>query len=112
MVANLPRPVGPPNFHDGHICSVLQVGNDVRITVQGCSGKYYEARFGGVSSIESESPEGMMLYALHEAVGEPGQLRHYEFVNWYADEPSEERAKAHLRIVAANFTVTSSAGHQ
>jgi hypothetical protein len=54
----------------------------------------------------------MMLYALHEAVGEAGQLRHYEFVNWYADEPSEERAKAHLRIVAANFTVTSLAGHQ
>jgi len=112
MVANLPRPIGPPDFHDGHIRSLLQAGNEVRITVQGCSGKCYEARFVGVSSIESESPEGMMLYALYEAVGEAGQLRRYEFVNWYADDPSEERAKAYLWITAANFTVTSLAGHR
>lgn len=107
MVANLPRAVGPADFHDGHIRSVLQAGNEVRITVQGCSGRYYEARFGGVSSVESESPEGMMLYALYEAVGEAGQLRHYEFVNWYADEPADERARAYLRIAAEDFTVTT-----
>jgi hypothetical protein len=112
MVANLPGPVGPADFHDGHIRSLLQAGNEVRIMVQGYSGKYYEVRFGGVGSIESESPEGMMLYALYETVGESEQMRHYEFVNWYADEASEERAKSHLRITAATFTVTTLAAHR
>ena len=31
----------------------------IRITVQGCSGKNYVVRFQGVHAIESESPEGM-----------------------------------------------------
>lgn len=111
-MVNLPRPVGPPDFHDGHIRSLLQAGNEIRITVQGCSGKYYEVLFVGVSSVESQSAEGMMLYALYEAVGEVEQMRHYEFVNWYADEPSDERAKAYLRIAAEDFAVTALTGDQ
>lgn len=79
----------------------------MRITVAGSSGKLYVVYFEGVRSVESESPEGMMLYALNEAVGESELLRRYEFVNWYGDEPSDKRAKAHLRIVAESFTVTT-----
>ena len=83
----------------------------MRITVAGSSGKLYAICFEAVSSVESESPEGMMLYALNE-VGESELLRRYEFVNWYVDEPSDERAKAHLRIVAESFTVTTLAPDQ
>ena len=79
----------------------------MRITVAGSSGKLYVVYFEGVSSVESESPEGMMLYALNEPVGGWELQRRYEFVNWYGDEPSDERAKAHLRIVAESFTVTT-----
>jgi hypothetical protein len=42
------------------------------------------------------------MRALYDAVGEGGQLQQYEFVNWYADDLSGERAKAYLRIAAAN----------
>jgi hypothetical protein len=63
------------------------------ITVAGSSGKQYVICFEGVSSMESESPEGMMLYALNEAVGESEPMRRDEFVNWYGDEPSDERAR-------------------
>jgi hypothetical protein len=79
----------------------------MRINVAGSSGKPYVICFEGVSSMESESPEGMMLYALNKVVGESELLRRYEFVNWYGDEPSDERAKAHLRIVAESSTVTA-----
>jgi hypothetical protein len=107
MTADPIRHVGHADFHDGHIISVAQAGDKMRITVAGSSGELYVVCFEGVSSVESESPEGMMLYALNEAVGESEMLRRYEFVNWYGDEPSDERAKAHLRIVAESFTVTA-----
>jgi hypothetical protein len=57
--------------------------------------------------MESESPEGMTLYALYEAVEEPALLRRYEFVNWYCDEPSDKRSRAYLRITAKTFTITT-----
>jgi len=94
-------------LHDGHILSLLQAGDEIRITVQGSTGKHYVVCFEGVRSIESESPEGMMLYALNETHGQSGPLWHYEFVNWYGDEPSDERARSYLRIVARSFTVTA-----
>lgn len=79
----------------------------MRITVEGSSGKHHVVCFEGISSVESESPKGMMLYPLSEMGGESESLRRYEFVNWYGDEPSDERAKAYLRIVAKSFTVTA-----
>jgi hypothetical protein len=112
MTANTLQPVGPPDFHDGHILSLLQAGDEIRITVQGSSGKHYVVCFEGVRSIESESPEGMMLYALNETHGQSGPLWHYEFVNWYGDEPSDERARSYLRIVARSFTVTAAIADQ
>jgi hypothetical protein len=48
----------------------------------------------------------MTLYAFTEEGDELESLRRYEFVNWYADEPSDQRAKAHLRIIAKGFTVS------
>ena len=107
MTADPVRRVGHADFHDGHILSLVQVGDKIRVTVAGSSGKQYVVCFEGVSSMESESPEGMMLYALNEVGGESQLLRRYEFVNWYGDEPSNERAKAHLRIVAKSLTVAS-----
>jgi hypothetical protein len=107
MITNPLRPGGHADFHDGHVLSLFQSGDEVRITVKGSSGKHHVVCFEGVSSVESESPEGMMLYALNEVGGESELLRRYEFVNWYGDEPSDERAKAYLRIVAKTFTVTT-----
>jgi hypothetical protein len=112
MIANPPQPVGPSDFHDGHILSLLQAGDEIRITVQGSSGKHYVVCVEGVRYIESESPEGMMLYALNETYGQSEPLRHYEFVNWYGDEPSHERARSYLRIVARSFTVTAAIANQ
>jgi len=112
MTDNPPRPVGPADFHDGHVLSLLQTGDEIRITVQGSSGKHYVVRFEGVHAIESESPEGMMLYALNETHGESEPLRHYEFVNWYVDEPSNEMARGYLRIIARSFIVTAAIADQ
>jgi hypothetical protein len=48
-----------------------------------------------------------MLYSLRQTGDEPQLLRRYEFVNWYVDEPTDERAKAYLRLVAKSFTVNA-----
>jgi hypothetical protein len=107
MAADPIRHVGHADFHDGYVLSLVQVGDKVWITVAGSSGKQYVLCFDGVSSMDSESAEGMMLYALNEVDGESDLQRRYEFVNWYGDEASDERAKAHLRFVAKSFTVTT-----
>src|ERR1700730_11835923 len=104
MTADPVRYIGRADFHDGHILLIVQAGDKMRVTVAGFSGKRFLVCFEAASSIESESPEGMMLYALNEVGGESKSRRQYEFVNWYGDEPSDERAKAHLRIVAKSFT--------
>lgn len=101
------RHIGHADFHDGHILSLIRVGNRLTITVEGSSGNRYAACFEGVTSFESESPEGMTLYALNEAGAESDLLRRFEFVNWYADEPEDDRARAHLRILAKSFTITA-----
>jgi hypothetical protein len=109
MVAHAPRSVGPADFHDGHVLSVRQAGDEVRVTLQGSSGKRYEVYFQGVHSIESESPEGMVLYALREETEDPTSLTRYEFANWYCDEPADERSRAYLRITANRINITSTA---
>src|SRR5438552_977686 len=58
------------------------------------------------------SPQDMMLYALSEKQAEVESLRCYDFLNWYGDEPDEERSKSYVRIVANNFTVTDSDQHR
>ena len=106
-VTNNPvRYVGNPDFHDGYIRAVSRHKDTVVVTVEGSSGKHYKVSFDGVSSIESHSQEGMMLYALSETGTEVASHRRYEFVNWYFDEPEEEESKSYLRIVADSFTVT------
>ena len=99
------RYVGHSDFHDGSIIAVSRTGDKMRVTIKGSSGKPYVVAFDGVSSVESESPEGMMLYALSEAETEAKSLLRYEFINWHVDEADETRSKSHLRIVASNFTV-------
>jgi len=99
------RYVGHSDFHDGSVVTVSRTGNKMHVTIKGSSGKHYVIGFSGVSSVESESPEGMMLYALAEAGTETASLLRYEFVNWHADEADEPRSKSHLRIVANSFTV-------
>jgi hypothetical protein len=108
-VTNKPvRYVGNPDFHDGYIRSVSQNEDKLLVTIEGSSGKHYTVGFEGVSSVESHSPQDMMLYALSEADAEGQSLRHYDFINWYFDEPEKEESNAYLRIVANRFTVTES----
>jgi hypothetical protein len=63
----LVRYVGNPDFHDGYIRSVSQNEDKLLVTIEGSSGKHYTVGFEGVSSVESHSPQDMMLYALSEA---------------------------------------------
>ena len=108
-VTNKPvRYVGNPDFHDGYIRSVSQSEDKLLVTIEGSSGKHYTVCFDGVSSVESYSPQDMMLYALSEADADAESLRHYDFINWYFDEPEEQESKSYLRIVANRFAVTES----
>jgi hypothetical protein len=100
--------LGKPDFHDGHVVAVSQAGDVVDVTVEGFRGKRYIVHFEGVSSIESESPEGMMLYALSEEPLETEAQRRYIFINWYVDEPATPESKAYLRVVAKRLTVDES----
>ena len=102
------RFVENPDFHDGYIRAVSQSEDKVLVTIDGSSGKHYTVVFDGVRSVESHSPQDMMLYALSEADAEVESLRRYDFINWYVDEPEEEESKSYLRIVANKFTVTES----
>ena len=102
------RHIGNSDFHDGHIVAVSQTGDKMQVTIKGSSGKHYVVGFDGVTSVESESPEGMMLYAIREVDAEAESLRRFEFINWYVDEPEHPQSNSHLRIVANNFTVADS----
>ena len=102
------RYVGNPDFHDGYIRAVSESEDKVLVTIDGSSGKHYMVGFDGVSSVESHTPHGMMLYALSETNSEVESLHRYDFINWYFDEPEKEESKSYLRIVANIFTVTES----
>src|SRR6266403_3258940 len=75
------RCVGHPDFHDRQILSLAQVQSEIQVNVVGSTGKHYLVRFEGVRSVESDSPEEMMLYGLSEADGESESLRRCDFVN-------------------------------
>ena len=108
-VTNKPvRYVSNPDFHDGYIRSVSQSEDKLLVTIEGSSGRHYTVRFDGVSSVESHSPQDMMLYALSETDADAESLRHYDFVNWYFDEPEKEESKSYLRVVANRFRITES----
>jgi len=108
-VTNKPvRYVGDPDFHDGYIRSVSQSEDKLLVTIEGSSRKHYTVRFDGVSSVESHSPQDMMLYALSETDADVQSLRRYDFVNWHCDEPEGERSRSYLRVVANRFAVTES----
>ncbi|MGA2219295.1 MAG: hypothetical protein ABSG51_14465 [Terracidiphilus sp.] len=103
---NPPRYVGNPDFHDGYIRTVSRSEDRLVVVVEGFSGKRYKVSFDGVSEVDSLSPQDMMLYALAEADLGTSALHHYNFINWYCDEPDEEESKAYLKIVARSFAVT------
>jgi hypothetical protein len=102
-VDDSPRYLGTTDIHDGYVREVLRTEGHVYVKIQGDRGRFYMVRFNGVQSIESETPDGMMLYGLAEwDTGDP-LLRRYEFVNWYCDEPDTEEFKSRLVIMAAGF---------
>jgi len=106
---NKSRHVGKPDFHDGFILTISRNDDKLSVVAEGSSGRHYTVVFEvfeGVTSVESQSPEGMMLYALSDAEADSDQLRQYEFINWYVDE-SEKESKAYLRITAESLKVWS-----
>jgi hypothetical protein len=100
--------VGNPDFHDGQILARPHVGDRVEVTVKGYSGKQYIVRFEGVALVESESPEGMTLYALGEGEPDEKSLQQYHFINEFVDDPEGEKSQSYLRIVAKGFTLSIS----
>lgn len=67
------RYVGNPDFHDGHVQTVAAAGNNLVVTIVGCTGSKYTVLFRSVAALEMHSPEGMTLYALGELDSEtPG----------------------------------------
>jgi hypothetical protein len=90
--------VGEPDFHDGSILSVEQQDTVARVRVRGASGKVYVVAFSGVSALRAKSPEGMLLYALSELLGDP-PVRRFSFANW--DDDSE----ASLELDALDFYI-------
>jgi hypothetical protein len=95
---------GHADFHDGHIVALSHRADHAQVVVEGHSGRRYRLRFAGATSVESESAEGMTLYALREDADGP-TLRRYTFVNWFADESDDLRSQAFLNIVAERFAV-------
>jgi hypothetical protein len=72
--------VGDRDFHDGSIVSIRHEGDKLQVTVEGYSGRKFLVEFGGVESVTSNRPEGMLLYALAEMKMIP-PLRKFVFSN-------------------------------
>ena len=98
--------VGNPDFHDGYVRQVSRNQDELLVRIEGSSGKHYTVVFDGVLSVDSETPQDMMLYALREQQTGTALLHQYDFLNSYGDEPETEESKSYLRIVAKSFTVT------
>jgi hypothetical protein len=92
--------VGDSDFHDGGIVSVVADGNLAPVVVRGASGNEYAVEFYGVKKVQSNRPEGMMLYALTEMRTDTS-ARRFVFSNWEYDDD------ACLAVEAEGFSVTS-----
>jgi len=90
--------IGESDFHDGSILTVEQADELVRVRVRGASGKVFVVEFSKVYALRSNNPEGMLLYALSEMMGEPF-FRRFVFAN------SDEESTAALEIDAEKFRV-------
>jgi hypothetical protein len=90
--------VGDADFHDGCVVSVHPVEDTVYVKVKGASGRHWSVEFRGVKSLNSNRPEGMLLYALSELKA-PAPLRRFVFANW------DEQDVGFLEIVANEIAV-------
>ncbi|MBZ5664447.1 MAG: hypothetical protein LAO30_07565 [Acidobacteriia bacterium] len=102
MTGNFKAYVGDPDFHDGIIKQVRREVSEVYVEIASYSGAVYTVRFTGVESVISDKPEGMVLYAMGEAEGQP-PLREFYFAN--SNEPHEEGGDSRLKIRARAFSI-------
>jgi hypothetical protein len=89
---------GNADFHDGTLLNFHHQGSIIRARVCGASKKVYIVEFTGVRTVWANRPEGMLLYALTELLGE-APLRRFVFVSWHEDDA------AALEIGAEGFMV-------
>lgn len=75
------RYVGSSDLHDGHVLDVSNLQEAVTVRVEGDTGIGYLVHFRGVRSVSSQSPQGMMLYALTECDTATAGLYRFTFVN-------------------------------
>jgi hypothetical protein len=90
------RYVGDSDFHDAVVVRVEQQQDTVSVLLKAAGGSYRTIRFGGVESLTSNSPNGMIIYAISEMTSPT--LRKFIFVN------SDDSNDSALAVVASDVS--------
>jgi len=89
--------IGDSKVHDSVITNFEYQDSNASVAMKAQSGRLMIIEFNGVVSIESNKPEGMMLYSISE-MSHP-EHRLFSFVNW------SEEDDAYLEIIASNYKI-------
>ena len=94
--------IGSPEIHDGSVLGVEHDGDWTRVVIRSEKGYQFALEFLGVESVESNQPEGMIVYALCEMKAD-APLRSFVFTNWDEDDDASlEILAREIRIVGTN----------
>jgi hypothetical protein len=86
--------IAPQDTHDAEITSLTQNGSEMRVQLRLSAGREVLIVFSGTERVQSNCPEGMVIYSLSE-MQEEAPLRHFVFVNTEEDSPSSLEVFAH-----------------
>ena len=97
--------LGPPEIHDGVIRRVRRENANCEVEIRGADGSSISVHFCGVTEVQENRAEGMMLYAIAEyrRLGGP---RLFVFANW----ESEDDATLSVAAKEVTFQVTHEDG--
>ncbi len=79
--------VGGERFHDASVQRVIASQGEAEILLKDEDGHLFKTHFMNVDRIQSNHPEGMLLYGLAELKAPPPQRR-FVFVNWNESDDS------------------------
>lgn len=88
--------IGPQYFHDASIVRIDRSEQDLDVILKVEGNCNFRIRFFNVQQVQSNRPEGMVLYAVAELrASKPGRC--FSFINWH------EKDDAGLEITATNY---------
>jgi hypothetical protein len=92
------RYIGDYRLHDSRIKEIKSAEDILQVSLESEENEIITVKFVGVKSINSNRPEGMIIYSISEMVWQ-SPYRKFVFVNW------DEGDDALLEIIALDYII-------